>query len=436
MKHKVLIISPHFPPINAADHQRVRMALPFLEEFGWNPTILAVRPDCVDGVSDPLLAQTVPPQVPVRWARAIPSRFARSIGASSLAYRTIIYLALIGREMLSKQSFDLVLFSTTVFPVMALGPRWKRLFGVRYVLDFQDPWVSEYYSLHPGMRPPGGRLKYGFSQWLARRNEPRVVREADHVVCVSQAYSEMLQCRYPNVQAERFTTLPFGAPELDFRTLQNIPVSQSVFDPKDGKEHWIYIGRGGQDMAFALRAFFTALKRYADDHSNLSDRLHVYFIGTDYAPKERARRTIEPLALECGVDCLVTERTDRLPYFETLKCLTEADALIIPGSDDPGYTASKLYPYILAKKPLLAVFHQSSGVVDVLRRTKAGCVVTFDDKKGIAGVANEIYQQWFARWPIPAPATDWDAFIPFTARSMTKKLCAVFDWSISDGRET
>jgi broad specificity phosphatase PhoE len=180
-------------------------------------------------------------------------------------------------------------------------------------------------------------------------------------------------------------------------------------------------------MAFAVRAFFTALKRYADEHSNLLERLHIHFIGTDYAPKDRARKTIEPLARECGVDNLVTEQTDRLPYFATLRCLSDADALFSPGSDDPGYTASKLYPYILAKKPLLAVFHQASSVVEVLRTTKAGRVVTFGNGRDLTEVANEIYKQWFACWPLPAPATDWNAFAPYTAREMTRRLCEAFD---------
>jgi hypothetical protein len=65
---------------------------------------------------------------------------------------------------------------------MALGPRWKRQFGVPYVLDFQDPWLSDYYDEHPSVRPPGGRLKYGFSRWLAGRMEPAAVREGRHAL--------------------------------------------------------------------------------------------------------------------------------------------------------------------------------------------------------------------------------------------------------------
>jgi len=76
---------------------------------------------------------------------------------------------------------------------------------------------------------------------------------------------------------------------------------------------------------------------------------------------------------------MVSEQTDRMPYFSVLRCLADADGLFIPGSDDKTYTASKLYPYILARKPLLAVFHQESSVTEILRATGAGSVVTFDD---------------------------------------------------------
>jgi hypothetical protein len=424
---KVLLVSPHFPPINAPDHQRVRMALPYFEQFGWRPTVLAVAAEHVEGGLDPLQEQMLPKNVRIVRTGALPVRWMRLAGIRGLAYRAFGQLRRTGDELLRAEKFDLVFVSTTLFPVMTLGRRWKRRHNVPYVLDFQDPWWSDYYERHPGKHPPGGRLKYGFSQWLARRNEPPTVRDAAHVVSVSTAYVQQFLLRYPDLPAERFTTLPFGASELDFSSLANLGVSQSVFDPRDGKEHWVYIGRGGEDMAFAVRAFFTALKRYADEHSNLSERLRLHFIGTDYAPKNRARKTVEPLARECGVDKLVTEQTGRLPYFTTLRCLSDAEALFIPGSDDPGYTASKLYPYVLAKKPLLAVFHKASSVVDILRRTNAGKVVTFGDGRELGDVAKEIYREWFAFSPLPAPQTDWDAFSPYTARSMTRQLCHVFD---------
>lgn len=37
---RVLIISPHFPPINAPDMQRVRMSLPYYKDMGWGVPIV------------------------------------------------------------------------------------------------------------------------------------------------------------------------------------------------------------------------------------------------------------------------------------------------------------------------------------------------------------------------------------------------------------
>jgi hypothetical protein len=202
-----------------------------------------------------------------------------------------------------------------------------------------------------------------------------------------------------------------------------------VFDPADGKSHWVYVGRAGQDMAAALRAFFTALKATIQAQPTLAERLRLHFVGTDYAPAGRDRKTVEPVAIECGVGNLVGEQTARLPYFEALQCLLDADRLIVPGSDDPGYTASKIYPYILAKKPLLAIFHEQSSVVNVLKTTKAGTVITFRTGEEAESIAARIRESgWLAgSQESVEPPTDWSAFAPYTAREMTRRLCEIFE---------
>jgi hypothetical protein len=245
----------------------------------------------------------------------------------------------------------------------------------------------------------------------------------------------MLLRRYRWLRPDQFTVLPFGAPEADFDFLRRETIRQSVFDPADGFEHWIYVGRAGGDMALALTAFFTALRRARDASPERYDRIRVHFVGTDYASGGSARQTVAPLAAACGVLELVEERPHRIPYFEALQALLEADALIVPGSDDPGYTASKLYPYILARKPLLAIFHERSSVVDVLRRTRGGTVVPFATEERPDEVAKRIGEAWFHRTP-DAPATDWAAFAPYTARAMTRRQCEVFDRVLAEAGES
>src|ERR1700677_3580293 len=167
MPRRVLIVSPHFPPINAPDHQRVRMSLPYLRENGWEAHVLAVDPRFVEGAWDPDLLRTIATDVPVTRAGAVPLRMTRWLGLGRLGLRAFGPLNRMGSRLLCQRAFDLVYFSTTVFPTMSLGPRCKRLFGVPYVLDLQDPWLGDYYD-RTGVIPPGGWWKYRFSQWLAR----------------------------------------------------------------------------------------------------------------------------------------------------------------------------------------------------------------------------------------------------------------------------
>ncbi len=431
----VLIVSPNFPPINAPDHQRVRMSLPHLAEFGWRATVLAVAPEHVEGLQDPLLLETVPKSTRVVRTRALSANRSGRLGVGNLALRAFPFLKREGDRLFSSEHFDLVFFSTTAFPVMALGRRWLKRWGVPYVLDFQDPWLSEYFKGRTET-PPGGHFKYGLSQKLAGLLEPYTVKKASHIITVSPAYRESLLQRYSWLSSDRFTVLPFGAAENDFEIMASLDLKQKVFDPRDGKRHWVYVGAGGLAMTFSIRSFFQALGRVRRNGGGRElENLMIHFVGTDYAVGDRARETFRPVAAEYGVADIVDEMPNRIPYFEALKCLADAEALIVPGSDDSGYTASKICAYVMANKPMLAIFHEQSSVAEVLRATNAGTLVTFKDSLELERMTSEIEARWFKSVREP-PTINESALKPHLANEMTRKLCVVFDVAASTQRAT
>ena len=152
---RVLIVSPHFPPVNTADMQRVRMLLPFLKLNGWLAEVLTVSPEQIASPRDPWLLQGIPDDIPVHEAKALGLAWSRIPGLGSLGFRATRALAKTGDALLAEKKFDLIYFSTTVFPVHKLGPRWKKKFGVPFVMDYQDPWVNDYYREHPEDRAAG-----------------------------------------------------------------------------------------------------------------------------------------------------------------------------------------------------------------------------------------------------------------------------------------
>jgi hypothetical protein len=425
---RVLIISPHFPPVNAPDHQRVRVALPYLQEFGWTAQVLAVKPQHVPHSQDAKLAEALPSNLPITYVDAWPESYTRQIGLGNVGWRCLLDMRKAGDRLLSSQKFDLVFFSTTIFPVMLLGQHWWKKFQLPYVLDFQDPWRSDYYQTKQS-QPPGGRLKYGITQFLARWSEPQAMKAVEHIISVSPSYPKTLQQRYPWLQPEQFTVLPFGAAEHDFEQLTALQVKQTIFDAQDGKRHWVYVGRGGADMTIALRLLFDSIQTARRLNPEAWRSIQLHFVGTSYAPPPLAIKSIEPIAQACGVGDLVTEYTTRIPYFEAQQLLVDSDAILMIGSDDPSYTASKLYPCILAQKPILAIFHEQSSVVHILRDCQAGEVFTFGSSLDHSITQPQLitHLTQLATQPRSQPQINWQAFQPYSGREMTRKLCHVFD---------
>lgn len=407
---------------------RVRAILPFLRESGWNPTVLAVNADYVHVPQDEWLASGVPKDIPIHRSHALGLHWARIPGLGNIDFRALGSMRRLGNQLCANNRFDLVYFSTTAFGLHSLGPYWKRRYSIPFAMDYQDPWVSDYYREHPQLIPPGGRLKYAVIDRINRYQEPRVLRQCAGITSVSPNYPEQLCRRYSWLASMPTKVLPFPGVRRDFTRIHEETFRQSLFPTNDGLRHWVYVGRGGDDMEPALAGFFLALSQWRERQPDLFNKTRIHFIGTSYAAAGKGTKTVLPVAEKYSVSDIVSESTDRVTYRVMLRCLLDADALIVPGSNDPAYTASKLYPYLLARKPLLAVFHESSSVVDVLSKVGGAKLISFNSRKSTELIARDVYAQWIElqQFDITEPLNDIE-FEPFTDRGSSKQLCAFFE---------
>lgn len=427
---KLLIVSPHFPPMNTPDLQRVRTSLAYYAEHGWEPTVLCMEPPEGTAGCDDLLARSVPKEVRIISVPAWRERTCRRFGFGHADYRYPVPLNRAGARLLAVERFDLAFFSTTVFNTMALGRRWRSRFGLPYVLDLQDPWYAGITGRYTLSKAPGGMLKYCVSEAIARFLEPYALRRAAHLLSVSEGYVDTLTRRYPWLERERFTVLPFGAPEGDFELLRNSSMTQSIFQPGNGRRNWVYVGRGGPDLVPVLRMLFRAVAeaRRADPARWASVRFH--FVGTNYSPAHRTFKVVEPVAIEEGVGDLVAEHPVRIPYFQALKVMADSDAIILPGSRFAEYTASKLLPCLLAQKPLLAIFDERSLVAKLLRNCPGTRLAAFADASQIENSGAEMRAgiEWLRSQPQgEGHRVDWSALQAYTARNLTARQGEIFD---------
>ncbi|MFC0514563.1 glycosyltransferase [Mucilaginibacter angelicae] len=419
MNRNVLIISPYFPPVNAADMQRVRMSLPYFRAFGWDAEVVAVDPLYTDMGTDALLSESVPPEIRVHTVKAFPKSFTSRFGLGSIALRSLWFYRQLVNSLLIKKKYDLIYFSTTQFPVCILGAYWKKKFGVPYVVDMQDPWHSGYYRDKPrDQRPP----KYWFSYRLNKYLERPAIRHADGLISVSDNYIEDLKARYPSIRDVPSATITFGAfdPDMQIAAAHNAGFS-NILDPSC--TNIVYIGRGGADLHKAIAPLFRAIGAGSGNLPRLKP-FRCYFIGTSYAPAGQGSPSILPLARQFGIAEQVTELTDRIGFYHSLATLQRADALFIAGSDDPRYTASKIFPYTLAAKPLLGIFNPASSAIRILKEYGAVHVYDYESVEAqqidafLSGLRDDSKR---------SPQYEPQAIAKYSAQQMTARQCSLFD---------
>jgi glycosyltransferase involved in cell wall biosynthesis len=428
---RVLMISPHFPPDSSAASHRVRLLAPHLHEAGWTPTVVTLERSAYEGRLDPDLEALVPASVRVVRAAAWPAAVTRQIGLGDLGLRAFTGLRHTCRALLSRERFDALFI--TVYPVYPalLGAGLKAAYRVPFVLDYQDPWVGAW-----GQSVGGGPA--GAPDWKSRASrrlgtwlEPRAVNAADAIVAVSQGTIDGIVERIPAAAQLPHGVIPLGFEPDDFAALGARPPLAQHFDPTDGLVHLCYVGTllpaGAETLRLLMRALACARR---DDPA--ACRLRLHFFGTSNQSDSSLYRVL-PIARECGVADAVTEVPGRLDYLDALSVLTHASAILLLGSSERHYTASKLFPALLAKRPILALFHEASSVVSILRAAGSEPsvrVMAYGDSDATEAQVGETADHLRA---LAAAAVYNDADVSFdrvagvSARHLARELAAVFD---------
>ena len=428
---RVLMVSPHFPPDSSAASHRVRLLAPHLEAAGWSPTVVTLEPAAYEGRLDPDLAALVPASLRVVRAPAWQADVTRRIGLGDLGLRAFTGLRRTCHALLARERFDALFI--TVYPVYPalLGGGLKAAHGVPFVLDYQDPWVGAWGRSVGG--GPGGapdwksRASRRLGTWL----EPWAVRAADALVAVSQGTIDDIVARIPEAARLPQGVIPLGFEPADFAALRARPPLAPHFDPADGLIHLCYAGTLLPTGSGTLRLLLQALDRARRDDPAAA-RLRLHFFGTSNQSDSGVYRVL-PLARECGVADAVSEVPGRLDYLDALSVLTHASGILLLGSAERHYTASKLYPALLAQRPILALFHDASSVVAILRGAAAEPsvrVVTYGDgppdAARVAETAGHL-RALAASSAYHAGDVSLDRLAGVSARDLARQLAAIFD---------
>jgi hypothetical protein len=415
-----ILVSPHFPPSNLAGAQRARLVASHLPEFGWEPIVVTIDPAHYEERADTASLALVPPGLRVERVGALTAGFSRLLGVGDVSLRAHWAMRRRIGDLVRKEKIDL-LFATILPGYTSLVGAWgKRKFRLPFVLDYQDPWVSNWGATQPLLS------KAGLSHWLATKLEPRVIAAADAVTAVSEETLSTLRDRgllRPGLPIE---IIPIGADEADHRVAAHS--GRSVITKRPGGFVLAYFGTIAARMVPIVRTFFKALRLALD--TNHTSRMSVQFVGTSAQSNGTDIHSLASLARDCRLADHFELQPGRVGYLDTLRSMHDSDGLLLIGSADPHYTASKIFPYWLANKPIVALIHERSTVNDIARKLGGVRVITYDDCNELQTQVNEVaraLREIITCGNAAVPARDESAFALYSARTMAGRYAALFD---------
>jgi len=385
MKH-VLIVSPYFPPSVLAAVHRGRLLAKHLPEAGWQPTVLCVDETFHAETLDPELTKLLPADLNVVKTKALPVRLTRLVGIGDLSLRAFHHLKASLHRILDIQPIDVVFITGSPFYPM-LYSRWlKRQYGKPIILDFQDPWVSRYGAAQSRFS------KIGLAHWLGTWLEPHALRYADFITSVSDLQNADMARRYAWLDADRMAAIPIGGDADDFEYLRRhgrpcpwLPTLPNTFI-------FGYVGNIWPGAHRSLETLFAAMAQLKRQSPQLYERLRLVFVGSSNQPMASNAEVVMPFARRHGIAENVSEEPRRIPYLDALNVMTRSDALLMLGSDEQHYTASKLYPSLLTKRPVLGIFHAQSNLCSIAEAIGGVLLVKFDDVASVETKVGEIAQ--------------------------------------------
>jgi hypothetical protein len=369
----ILIISPHYPPSNLAAVHRSRVFAQHLPALGWNPIILTVDENYYEEVLDWKLHQLLPKDQRIEKVSAFKVTKPRLIG--DIGLRGYFQLRRRALELIRSEKIDFVYIPIPSFYMALLGPYLFKKTGVPYGIDYIDPWVHVF----PGSNKIFSR--HWFTTQLAKFLEPIAVKHASLITGVSEGYYKPVLERNPHLTTQALTAaMPYGGEESDHDFIRN---REKEHAPSSSTIKFIYAGAMLPKAYKPLEEVFKALNSLQTTSLGLptegelaGSNLQLNFIGT--------LGTIKPFAEQYNLwGSAVLEHPDRIPYLDVLSRLDAADAVFILGSTEPHYTPSKVYQAVLSGKPILAVLHEASTAVKVLRESMAGIVVTMKGEEDL-----------------------------------------------------
>ena len=379
---RVLLVTLYFPPAGGGGVQRPLKLAQYLPALGIETHVLA--PDDPKWVhSDPDLR--VPTQAWVHRVRFVGPKArkpAEELAATDGIERALLQARVTARRLLvpdasvtwnltaipaairivRREGIDVVMTTSPPGSIHFVGAAVKQATATRWLADLRDPLVA---NQQRRADTAATRARQAANEQLARL----VARRADAISCVSDAIAEEVRGLDPRGIVR---TIANGCDFDDFAGLEYRPAPRfrithagSFFGKRDPRPFLQALHDSGVDAVARFVGDFRSTDREWAETLGLGDRLELI----PYAPR------LESLRLQRDSEALL---------------------LLIPnaGGRGRGVLSGKVFEYLAAGRPILAVVPPDGAAAELIRETGSGVVVAPDDVEGIGTALRELSERF------------------------------------------
>ncbi len=400
---------------------RPRLFAHHLPSFGWEPIILTVQEKYYEEALDYNLEKLLPPTLRIEKVAAFAVTKPRLIG--DIGLRGFFQLYKKAKQLIQAENIDFLYIPIPSFYCALLGRWLHSSTKIKYGIDYIDPWVHYF----PGSNKLFSR--HWLSTKIAEFLEPIAVKNASVITGVAEGYYKGVTDRNPHLLKQAIVgAMPYGGEAADHKVLEQLTIAPYLFTKKTGKIQLVYAGAMLPKAYAPLEAVFKAISQ----NSELFINLEFHFIGTGKRANDAESYNIKPLAEQYGLwQNIVYEYPKRIPYFDVLIHLNNADGIFILGSTEPHYTPSKVYQGVLSGRPILAILHAQSSATKMIESSGAGVVLAFNGEKEINKVSQD-FPKTFKRYlhflkMYTVSVIDVSIFEKYSAKNVTQQLATLLN---------
>jgi hypothetical protein len=240
---------------------------------------------------------------------------------------------------------------------------------------------------------------------------------------------EELVTRVPAASTLTQLEVPIGWEPCDWSRVRSERRGNLLFDNRDGYTHICAVGTVLPTALDGLRALVEGVACVAQDPS-ARRRLRIWFVGTSNQRRVDAPAIVRPFADAAGVSDVVFEHPPRLAYFDALRVLRDAHAVLVLGSGEPHYTPSRVFPALASRRPVIARLHRespASSTLSAAARTRQIEVISWSPDEGAQadGFASALKNVLNAREA--SDASSDELLAPFTGRALAARVATLLD---------